>query len=93
MTLNGAEVQDMRKIIALLTVVVIGFAGYTVWNDPTVGPEVQAQVAAIMPEGITDRFPVIAGSVGDGSTQATGRFGGIGAANSVAGAVVGSVQN
>ena len=79
----------MRMIIKSLTFVVVIFAGYTVWNDPQLGP----QVKAMIPKGVMDKMPVIAGNSTGGTPQATGRYGGIGAANSVAGSVVGSVSN
>ena len=72
----------MRTIIKSLTLVVFVFAGYTVWNDPQLGPQVRAMV----PKGVMDKMPVIARNSSTGG-QATGRYGGIGAANTVVGAV------
>lgn len=81
-------VERMKKLIKVLTIAVVIFAGYTVWTDPVTGP----QVRAMLPESLQE-MPIIAQSSAGGSAQATGRYGGIGAANSVAGAVVGSVGN
>ena len=78
----------MRKLITFLSFAVAIFAGWTVWNDPTVGPMVQAMV----PESVAN-MPVIASVTGGGTPTADGTYGGIGAANSVAGGVLGAVQN
>ena len=72
----------MRKLITFLSFAVAIFAGLTVWNDPTVGPMVQAMV----PESVAN-MPVIASVTGGGTPTADGTYGGIGAAMSAIGAV------
>ncbi len=78
----------MKNFIVVLSLAVGVFAGYTIWTDPIVGPKIHA----MLPERIA-KMPVIASISKGSSSQPTGRYGGIGAANSVAGAVVGSVSN
>jgi len=39
----------MRKFIVVLSIGVFGFAGFTVWNDPTVGP----MVKSLLPEDMS----------------------------------------
>ena len=76
----------MRGFIRLLSFAVAVFAAYTVWVDPQLGPEVRA----LLPDDVLE-FPVIASITP--SPNADGSFGGIGAANSVAGAVVSRASN
>ena len=78
----------MRRIIQLLTFAVAIFAGYTVWSDPVLGPPIRA----MLPESVQS-MPVIASNGATPSIKADGTYGGIGAANSVAGSVVGKVNN
>jgi len=89
----------MRKLIMVLSVAVFGFAGWTVWNDPTIGPSVQAMVPkSIDTASITASIREAAGittgrssgSSGGGGSGATGTYGGIGAASRVMGALPGA---
>jgi len=90
----------MRKFIFLLSVATFGFAGWTVWADPTLGPKVRdmlpksfdtASIGASIRETAAGFAPSLTGGssgggVGGGHGQ-TPNYGGIGAANIVAGAV------
>jgi len=87
----------MRKLIVILSIGTFGFAGWTVWNDPTIGPSVQAMVptdfdTASITASIHSTFntPTTGGgSGGGGGGGPTGQYGGIGAAGIVAGAITG----
>lgn len=88
----------MRKLIVLLSFGTFGFAGWTVWNDPTIGPSVQAMVPKSIDTGmitasIKNTFGggggISTGGGGGGGGGPTGQYGGIGAANIVAGAITG----
>lgn len=87
----------MRKLIFLLSVVTVLFAGYTVWVDPQLGPQVRkmlpasfdtASIGTSIRETAANIAPSLTGG-GDsgGGGGSTTNYGGIGAANIVAGAV------
>ncbi len=75
----------MRRIIFALSLVVAGFAGFTLWQDPTTGPYLQA----LMPEGGLPSFSRTPTTSGTKSTN----LGGMTAANRVADSVVSAVRN
>lgn len=95
----------MRKFIVLLSIVTFGFAGWTVWNDPELGPKIKkmlpesfdtASLGASIRDAASGFAPSLTGGgssggggVGGGHGQ-TPNYGGIGAANIVAGAIKGN---
>ena len=76
----------MRGLIKLLTVVTVGFAGYTFWVDPTTGPIIQAYVPESVMDLIPEGMPSIAAS---NNTE----LGGMGIADRVTGSVADAVNN
>ena len=74
----------MRRIIFAMSFAVAGFAGFTLWQDPTTGPYLQA----IMPEG---GLPSMSRTPTTSGTKST-NLGGMTAANRVTGSVVSAVQ-
>ena len=89
----------MRKFIVLLSICTFGFAGWTVWNDPTVGPKIRghlpesfdtASIGQSIRETAAGLAPSLTGGSSGGGGSTPGQYGGIGAADIVAGAVKGS---
>ena len=91
----------MRKLIFILSVATFGFAGWTFWNDPTVGPKIRsvlpekfdtASIGASIRDAAAGIAPslVTADNTGGGGGP-TGQWGGIGAASHVTGGVKAAV--
>ena len=77
----------MAKLIFVLALIVVGFAGYTLWTDPITGGRIREMAA-----------PYVGGFGGKAGTptiaqNGTVNLGGIGAAGRVTGAVAGAVKN
>lgn len=72
----------MSKLIFVFSIMVVGFAGYTVWEDPTTG----AKIRSYLPSGGTV-------SISSNTAGSKSDLGGMKASGRVTGAVLGAVKN